>query len=398
MYDTIFGYLYEGEHFTLKSDRFFDGRGSKGIDGKFNVNTRFVNGLREIMKKNKKYYPLINLSEVMLGSAKKGNKRKVKRIELQTSLPKSCFGTNKYEINFKDYDLIVEKHLDYLHKADIVIREDQFKKLELAKLAIPKSIILPSYFGRAGQIIRKLTFFNHKPRSDFRYSQYDESVGGGMSLNFRNKIRQTCLYCKYGEILANGFTTEEEKIKEAVLSGKQTKNILRFELSFNHQQNLGAVLRRVMQNKNNKFTLDDIFTNGNISKQIIIEEFNKIFSEKNIFLMNLVEMKDNKLLHILENSSLTLNEKGKLYYMVNMAIKNGLNELWMSFKGNVSQSTKDRLGNKVIELKKELDNFKEPTEGIVEFLREELEKFELIRPENNQVEIQHPFNLQQKLL
>ena len=380
MYDSTTHYIYEGVHFTLKSDRFFDGWSTKKIDGRYDIKTRFVSSLRQSEIKNKRYYPMIELVELTMG--KGATKRRVRRIETQISMPKSCFGTSKYEMGFDDYSFFIKKNLEYLQMADVNIDLNSVKNAIIAELATPKSIILPPYFGEAVQNIRKLCPFNHKPRSRFRTKEYEDGLKG-ISMNFNNDIRGTCIYCKYSEILVNGYTLEEEEIMNDVLSGKQRKNIIRIEPSFFKQQTLEAVLRRFILNKKKDFTLNDLFTNGNISQKILLEEFDKVFSPLNIMIISMAEMQNNQLDYLLKKEGLSFDERARLYYMVNIAIKFGLNQLWEQLKGEVSSSTYYRIRKsalKVIELKGELEKMKEPIEGLVGFLRGEIEKFELIKP------------------
>jgi len=243
---------------------------------------------------------------------------------------------------------------------------------------------MPPHLGTAVQAVRKLSIFDHKPRSKFRIRDYEN--GSGVSFNFNNGIRGFCGYCKYSEIIASGYTSEEEKIKNEVLNGQQRKDIFRLEPAFFKKQSLEAVLRRFIPNKKKDFTLNDIFTNGNISQKILLEEFDKIFNPLNMALINMSEMKDNQLEYILRNKGFDFDERALLYYMVNIAINFGLNQLWKELKEEMSNSKFYRNRKEVLEIVKKLDEFKEPTVNLIEFLRGELVKFELIKPE---VEKQH---------
>ena len=398
MYDSITLYLYEGTHFELKSDSFFDGWNSKSIVGRYDIKTCFVNSYRKGKKDGKRYYPIIELVELNMGSIKTG-KRKVKRIEIQTSLPKSIFGTSKYEIGFDDYGAIVRKLLDNLIAIGVITDAQKIKNAIIAGLAIPKSIIIPSYFGEAGQVVRRLSVFNHKPRSKFRFRQYEEG-SKGVSFNFNNNIRGDCGYCKYSEILENGYTFEEEEIKKAVLSGEQRRDIFRFELSFFKKTTLEAVLRRYIPNKKKDFTLNDIFTNGNISQKILLEDFDNIFSSINTLLVGLAEMKDNQLDYLLKCRDLNFDERAEMYYMVNITIKYGINHLWKRLKAEVSYSKFYRLretANKAVEISKKLSEFGEPTKNLVEFLRGEIADFKIIRPPKEKTGDQLALDIYSKL-
>jgi hypothetical protein len=227
-----------------------------------------------------------------------------------------------------------------------------------------------------------LSLFDDKPRSKFRLSGY-ENGKKGTSFNFNNSIRGDCGYCKYSEILANGYTFEEEEIKKEILSGKQLRDIFRFELAFFNKRTLEAVLKRFIPNKKTDFTLNDIFTNGNIAQRILLEDFDNIFTPINTMLISMAEMKDNQLDYLLKCEGLSFNERAELYYMVNIAIKYGINQFWKRLKEEVSYSKFYRIRDtayKAVEITKSLGKFNEPTENLVEFLRNEIKRFEPIRP------------------
>ena len=378
MYDSFTAHLKKGQYTTERKE-FFDGRNTKLINGRFDVGSSFVSRVREQARKNKKYYPVISLSERTFGSYKT-EKRKEEILEIQMSMPKARYETNKYEIDQNDYGFIARKGVDYLGMAGISTSTDNFKNAILDKLDICKSITLPPYFGITEQVIKKLSPFNYKPKSDFRCGYYD-SNSGGIFIKFYNPIRGWVVYCKYSEILNNGYTLVEEEIKRQVLTGIQPKNLIRFELSLQTKQSLEAVLRRFIPNKKKGFTLNDVFTNGNISQKILLEEFDKIYNPLSITLITLSEMKESQLDYILRNKINNLKDRALMSYLVNMTTKIGLAKTLELAKRETSNSSYERIKKSLPKIRQELGEIDETTLNLIEFLRGELVKFELIKPE-----------------
>ena len=88
-------------------DKFFDGKKTNQINGRYDTGSFFVNGIREYEHKNKKYFPSINLTNRAIGNHIIG-RQKVKRLEIQTSLQKTRYETSKYEISPDDFPFILK--------------------------------------------------------------------------------------------------------------------------------------------------------------------------------------------------------------------------------------------------------------------------------------------------
>ena len=377
MYDSISFHLEENQ-FNLPNEKFFDGKKTNLISGRYDTGSVFVSGIREYMKKNKKYYPSINLTNRTIGNYKIG-KQKVKRLEIQISLQKTRYETSKYEISPDDFPFIIKRIIEYLKMAGISITLENLKKGILSSVAFSKSNELPPYFGTAEQVIKKIAPINHKPRSEFRYRDYNDGWEG-VYIKFHNPIRGFGVYCKYSEILNKGYTLVEEEIKRQVLERKQPKDIIRFELTLQSKQSLEAVLRRFILTKKKDFTLDDIFTNSDISKKILLADFDEVYSPINTGIVSLSEMQENKLDYILNSKITDYKDRALMSYLVNIAIKLGESLLWNQLKQEPSSSTYDRIRKRVEEVIKELGVLEEPTYNLVEFLRNEIVKFEPIKP------------------
>jgi hypothetical protein len=378
MYDSITFHLEENQ-FKIRNERLFDGKRTNQINGRFDTGSSFVDGIRNYMKKNKKYYPSINLTERTIGNNING-KKKIKRLEIQISLPKALYETNKYEINQDDLSSILKKTVEYLEMAGISTDTKNLKNGVLEKLALSKSIILPTYYGTTEKVIKKLAPFNYKPRCNFRYRDYDDGWQG-VSIKFHNPVRGFGVYCKYSEIVNNGYTLIEEEIKRQVLSGIQPKNIIRFELTLQRKQTLEAVLKRLIQTKKKDFTLNDIFTNKGIAPKLLLEEFDKVYNPLSITLITLSEMKENQLDHLLRSKIGTLKDRALMFYLVNMTTKIGLSKTLELAKRETSNSSYERIKKTLPKIKQELDGIDENMPNLIEFLRNELVKFEPIKPE-----------------
>jgi len=323
MYDSVNFYLEE-DQFILKDESFFDGRKISQIDRRYDNETLFIKGVRENMIKNKKYYPSVNLAHKTIGNDITG-KRRVRRLEVQTSLPKTCYGTNKYEVSLiDDQKLFIKNTANYLKMVKVFVNAGNLENNGvLTGLAFSKSIILPDYFGIAGQIIKKIAPFDYKPRSKFRFREYGDEWEG-MYIKLFNPIRGFGAYCKYSEILNNGYTSVEEEIKKQVLAGTQLKNIIRFESTLQTKQSLEAVLRRFIPEKKKDFTLHDIFIHKEISQKLLLEQFDEVFNPINTALITLSEMKENKLDCLLKSKNMALKDRAMMFYLVNITTKIGL--------------------------------------------------------------------------
>ncbi len=376
MYDSITFHL-EDNQFKITNEGLFDGKKTSQIDGRFEVGTFFVNGIREQMKKEGKYYPSISLPNRTIGSYKTG-KKKVKRLEIQMSLPKTRYETNKYETDQDDYNFILQKNIEYL-KGGVFTDIQSLKNGILERVAFSKSIILPDYFGVAKQVIKKLTPFDYKPHCRFRYRDYGDEAEG-VSIKLFNPIRGFGVYCKYSEILKNGYTLIEEEIKRQVLEEKQPKNIIRFELTLQTKQSLEAVLRRFIPEKKKDFTLNDIFTNKDISKKLLLEQFDEVFNPINTALITLSEMKENKLEYLLRSKRTAFKDRALMFYLVNMTTKIELSETLKQMKQELSNSSFGRLKRKLGEIISELGEIDGITPDLIGFLRSELVRFEPIKP------------------
>lgn len=379
MYDSIDFHLLEGSQINVGNKGLFDGEKTSKINGRFDIGTSFVNGVRERMKRNGKYYPLINLAKRTIGNSITGTK-KVSRLEVQTSLQKTRYETSKYEIDQADYTFILKKTIEYFAMAGISTDTENLKNGVLDKLALSKSIILPSYYGTDEQVIRKLAPFNYKPSCEYRYRDYDDGWEG-ISINFHNDIRGLCIYCKYSEIVNKSYTLIEKEIKRQVLEGIQPRNIIRFELTLKKKQTLEAVLRRVIPTKKKDFTLNDLFTNTDIAKKLLLEEFDEVYSPLTMTLITLSEMKENKLDYLLRSRIKDLKARGLMFYLVNMTTKIGLSKTLELAKRETSNSSYERIKKGLPKIREELGEIDENTPDLVGFLRSELVRFEPIKPE-----------------
>ncbi len=377
MYDSVFFHLEENQ-FNLQDDKFFDGRNTKQVSGRYDTGSSFVSGVRDYMRKNGKYYPSVNLTNRSIGNYRTG-RHTVKRLEIQTSLQKTCYETSKYELSPDNFDFAMKRTIEYLKMAGVSTDLENLKKGVLSSVAFSKSILLPFYIGTAEQVIKKIAPINYKPRSKFRYRDYDDGWEG-VYIKFYNPIRGFGAYCKYGEILNNGFTLVEEEINRQVLDGTQPRDIIRFELTLEKKPSLEAVLRRFIPAKKKDFTLGDIFANYDISQKLLLEEFDEVYSPINTGILSLAETKENQLDYILNSKISDLKDRALMAYLVNIAIKFGENHLWKQLKRETSSNTYNRIKPKIEKIIKELGILQEPVCNLVEFLRNEILKFEPIKP------------------
>ena len=206
MYDSINFHL-EGNQIKVEDQGLFDGEKTSKINGRFDVGTSFVSGVRERMKRNGEYYPSINLSERTIGNSITGT-TKVNRLETQTSLQKTRHETSKYEIDQTDYAFILKRTIEYFKMAGISTDIENLKNGLLDKLALSKSIILPSYYGTDEQII-SCEFIKDRLIVFFERSTWELAYTGNEVLPF---IWQKINTCPYLSIHFHSFSVQKSVI------------------------------------------------------------------------------------------------------------------------------------------------------------------------------------------
>ena len=127
------------------------------------------------------------------------------------------------------------------------------------------------------------------------------------------------------------------------------------------------------------FYLKNILDNG-LSKNILLDTFNKVFASLSVGLISLSEMKDNNLLACLDNCNLRQNQKESMYYWVHMVIKYGTAQTWEYLKRRYSKASASRKKKQILAIIKKLDKTNNNLPDLIQFLRNEHEKFELIKP------------------
>ena len=327
-----------------------------------------------------RYFPVITLP-----SRRQGSNIQDEVLEIQVSLPSTIFGHSLYGVIKDDLDIFCDKLVALLAEVGITTTKEDIKKGILKRVDFCLIIRLPNYLGTADQVIYKIRDFNYKWRSDFNFNQNhpfeDKKLfygREGLYIKFCNSTQGYAIYDKFWEIYCNGHTTEGQKIKKLFEEGKLRRNALKFEFSLHHKQNMEAFLRRRIDGKNGDFTLENVL-DVKLARGIMLDVFEAVFGDVAVGLITLAEMEQNRLYSYLDASGLSLAKQQKLFYWVNMATKNGVAGVWeqvkMKCRGGSVDTNKKEISLILIELGKISGN----TPNLIDFLRSEHKKFEIIR-------------------
>ena len=235
--------------------------------------------------------------------------------------------------------------------------------------------------GEARQVLKTLDDLNDKPRSDFTH-KYFFDVSEGMALKFWNKTQGYVIYDKFGEIIANGYTKMEQGLIKEILEKKLKRNVIKFELSLERKQSLEAVLRRFIPVKQKDFTLSDIMQNTDISRSILLEAFDKVFNPLATGLITLGQMEENRLEWYLLEKNWSVKKHALMSYLVNMTTKIGVAATWDTLKQRMKGGSYDTYKREVALAMAELGQLSGYTPNLVAYLRNQHQKFAIIRPKS----------------
>ena len=375
MIDSIVLQLQSGQFRLREKNRFNEAR--KQQNRGFSVDTRHCNEHATSWRKKGVYCPMFTLP-----MRTKGLSEPQYDLEIQTSLPKLVHATNLFDVDRTDLGLIFEKLIFFLDDFGIDTAKTELEKGIIRRADFSRIFILPDYLGRANEVVRTLAYFDYKPQSDFRTRDY--CIGNeGIANKFLNTTQGYVVYDKFAEILSKGFTKQEMKLKELYEQGRIKRNALRFELSLQRKTSFEAVVnRRVKTGKKKDFYLEEIL-DEDLARNILRDAFEKVFSNLAVGLISLSQMDDNKLWAYLDGSGLSQNKQEKLYYWVRMATKSGIDGTWEQMKlklkgGSVSQRKKE-----VSLALQELGTISGKVPNLIDFLRSEHDRFEIIKPKVN---------------
>jgi hypothetical protein len=315
-----------------------------------------------------------------IATEKRGYDLSPEVLRIQASLGKILYESNAFEPDSGDAQAIYEKMVKLLDKAGIEISVEELKKTPLRKVDFSKIIILPTYLGLASQVILKILSFNYKPSTTFDFVQYQE--GKGNFIRFGNSTQRYTIYDKIGEIHAKGYTKTEKTIIRAVELGEASKSAIKFELAYLRKDSFEKAMRVRIKAKQKDYYLEDVL-NPELAKEILLKAFDEVFSSVAVGLISLSEMEENKLWSYLEQSKLSHTKQRDLFYWVRMATKNGVAGTWEEVGRKFKGGSILRKRQEIALILQELGTISGNTPNLVDFLRKEHQKFELIKPKRN---------------
>lgn len=374
MIDSVVLQLHSGQFKLREKNRFNEGKKQQGRG--FSVDTRYCSEYAKSWAKKGVYCPIFGLPTRIRGLSEPQ-----KVLEIQVSLPKLVHGTSLFSVDRNDLDTVFERLLFFLDDLGVDTTKEHLRKAIVRRVDFAIVIKLPDYLGRADEVIRILAQFNYKPSSKFRLSWFG-SGDDGIAIKFlgNTNTQGYAIYDKFGEIFSQGFTKQEMKLKDLYQQGKHKRNALKFELSLQRKDSFEAVVnRRVKTGKKKDFFLEELL-DVELAKAILCDTFEKVFNDIAVGLVSLSQMEDNKLFSYLESSGLSQTKQEKLHYWVRMATKFGIAGAWEQLKLKHKGGSVSRRKKEIALILQELGQISGNVPNLVDFLRAEHERFEIIKP------------------
>ena len=361
------------DQFSIKPDNKLEGRKTHRGNG-FTVNSAYCGAYRKKLKEQGIYFPDINQKEVSAwGNTKNG-------LDITASIPKVIYGTNAFEVDSSQIELIYKKLFLLLDSAGILTSENELRRAISNRVDFSKIIKLDPYLGEANRAIYSLSGFDYKPSSDANFTKFNDG-NSGTSIKFFNKTQGFVIYDVIGNLLSNGYTKTEKMIKSNFMAGNFKRNLIRIELSLERKDSFESVVWHAMKKPEKKkdFYLEDILKEI-LARDILLKSFNTVFNNLAVGLLSLSEMEDNKLRAYLDNSKVSVKRQEKIHYWARMATDYGISGTWeqmkLRYKGGSIATCKKELSL----ILQELGRIDGKIPNLVEFLRSKLEDFEAIKP------------------
>lgn len=375
MIDSVVFYLYgNGEQFELRQDNKLDGRKNQQERG-YGISSEYCNEYIGNLSKQGIYCP--SITKAIKTNSKIGT-REV--LEIQVSLPKLIYGSNLFEVDSEDLDKIYAALLSRLDDFGIITTKEKLQKALVKRADYSKIVKLPDYLGTADKVVEDISKFNYKPSSDYNFHKY-YCGNSGRSIKFWNGTQGYVIYDIIGNILANGFTKTEQTIIKGYQNGQVKRTALRFELSLETKGSFDAVIRRRIKGteKTRDFYLDEILKED-LAREILLDVFDKVFSNLAIGLLSLADIKDNRLRAYLDSSGLSIRKQEKLYYWASLTTSFGYGGFQEQVKLKHKGGSIDRCKKEIALILAELGETNGSLPNLIKFLRTELEKFDIIKP------------------
>lgn len=370
--DTVVLQLHSGQ-FRLRDKNRFNEAKSHSAQG-YSANSKLAREYARSWRKRGVYCPLVELK-----TSKQGLKEPKTTLEMQASYPKMVHGTNLFDADRSDLPTFWERTLFFFGDLGVDTAVSELEVAIVRRADFSKIIKLPDYLGRADEVVRILRQFDCKPESEFRDKEYDNGKKG-ISAQFYNTTQGYTAYDKLSHILVDGYTAQELNIKQLYEQNLIKRDSLRFELALNRKDSFEALVRRrVKTGKKKDFHLSEIL-DEDLSKGILCDVFEKVYSDTTVGLVTLSQMEEHELFARLERSEMSQAKQQQLYYWVRMATKFGIAGTWEQMERKYRGGSVGRLKGEVALMLQELGKISGDTPNLIEFIRSEHRKFEMVKP------------------
>lgn len=365
--------LYSAEFFTKEEHKTL--KGEYGIFGGYT--TRYTTYPQQC-KAEGRYFPQVHIVE-RYRRGKMGMVPVKRILAVQVSLPKLIFGSSIFDMDETLLSVAVQKIVDALGEIKIGVKPEDVLEAVVVRVDYSKILKISASYGKTSRILKALMPYDMKQSSDFNRRDYHDGRDG-FYLKFYNSSRGFVIYDKFDEILTNGKTKLEQEIAREYKAGTWTSGALRIELSLQKKQTVDAVLRRLLKSETRKkdFTLRDA-VNKNVAKAILIETFDAVYVTYFNRLIQLGNLKNTELLHLIGEHAPDFRDRAVLYYLAHRVREQGLKQAMEELKRDTSTATVGRYKRAIETILSKVEAKKDNVDAIP-YLRRKLAEFQPVLP------------------
>ncbi len=279
-------------------------------------------------------------------------------LRVEFSIPKLIFGNNVDEVAESDFGNIIKILQTHLKDFGICIHTKALEESPVSSFHPSKNILLSEGYTASG-VIRELKKVNLSTRMDLNKDSYRND---GQSLQCYTGSHSLVIYDKIKDLkkrkkraLDKDQTPIQSPISHTLISSNRHIEILRIEVRLSKKTKMNAVLVK------NRFSCNPVFKDifrESVCQRIILQYWNDLVTDKNIFLYSLESNPKRILERILRRKGLIKTKEAIYLTGLHQLCKDagGIREL----RALLSQCTTDRTWYRISSDIKKLDALQDP--------------------------------------